>query len=275
MTELGLVPERVAEEDEHLRTPLQVAPARLLGRLRMVCSPSLWAVSICRPVDAPKICSKKVAAWNRSKRDRLISSGPIWETHLSISSEVHNPDAAGNTPGRKAADSGLEPILDRNIHVLYERRQREIAAEGLESRLAGAMTRFAGSMLFVYVHIIVFSLWIVANLGWAPGVPVWDPSFAVLAMVASVEAIFLSTFVLITQNRMASAADKRADLDLQISLLAEHEVTRLAAVVSDIAKALNVQTAAEREIEPVKSDIKPESVLDRLETSRKLPESGR
>jgi uncharacterized membrane protein len=137
------------------------------------------------------------------------------------------------------------------------------------------MTRFAGSMLFVYVHIIVFSLWIVANLGWAPGVPVWDPSFAVLAMVASVEAIFLSTFVLITQNRMGAAADKRADLDLQISLLAEHEVTRLAAVVSDIAKALNVQTAAEREIEPVKSDIKPESVLDRLETNRKLPESGR
>jgi uncharacterized membrane protein len=137
------------------------------------------------------------------------------------------------------------------------------------------MTRFAGSMLFVYVHIVIFSLWIVANLGWVPGVPVWDPSFAVLAMVASVEAIFLSTFVLITQNRMAAAADKRADLDLQISLLAEHEVTRLAAVVSDIAKALNVQTEAEREIEPVKSDVEPESVLDRLEANRKPPESGR
>ena len=51
-------------------------------------------------------------------------------------------------------------------------------------------------------------------------------------MVASVEAIFLSTFVLITQNRMAAAADKRAELDLQISLLAEHEVTRIVAIVS-------------------------------------------
>ena len=60
-----------------------------------------------------------------------------------------------------------------------------------------------------------------------PGVPRWDPSFVVLAMMASVEAIFLSTFVLISQNRMAAAADKRADLDLQISLLAEHEVTKL------------------------------------------------
>jgi uncharacterized membrane protein len=68
----------------------------------------------------------------------------------------------------------------------------------------------------------------VANLGLVPGVPAWDSSFVALAMLASVEAIFLSTFVLISQNRMAAAADKRADLDLQISLLAEHEVTRLA-----------------------------------------------
>ena len=71
----------------------------------------------------------------------------------------------------------------------------------------------------------LFGFWIVANLDWVPGVPAWDPSFVVLAMAASVEAIFLSTFVLISQNRMA--ADKRADLDLQVSLLAEHEVTRL------------------------------------------------
>jgi uncharacterized membrane protein len=56
----------------------------------------------------------------------------------------------------------------------------------------------------------------VANLGWVPGVPGWDLSFVVLAMIASVEAIIvLSTFVLISQNRMAAAADKRADLDLQ------------------------------------------------------------
>ena len=53
-----------------------------------------------------------------------------------------------------------------------------------------------------------------------------------LAMIASVEAIFLSTFVLISQNRMAAAADKRADLDLQISLLAEHEVTSLVTLLS-------------------------------------------
>src|SRR5947199_5135225 len=95
-------------------------------------------------------------------------------------------------------------------------------------------------MLFVYIHLVIFGFWIVANLHWVPGVPAWDESFVILAMVASVEAIFLSTFVLITQNRMAAAADKRADLDLQISLLAEQEITELSRVLADIAHHLGV-----------------------------------
>ena len=74
-------------------------------------------------------------------------------------------------------------------------------------------------MRFVMIHALLFGAWIVWNLGWIPGLPPFDPTFVVLAMVASVEAIFLSTFVLITQNRMAAMADKRADLDLQVSLL--------------------------------------------------------
>ena len=51
-------------------------------------------------------------------------------------------------------------------------------------------------MLFVYLHLAIFGFWIVANVGWVPGVPRWDESFVVLAMIASVETIFLSTFVL-------------------------------------------------------------------------------
>jgi uncharacterized membrane protein len=93
-------------------------------------------------------------------------------------------------------------------------------------------------MLFVYIHLGIFGFWIVANLGWIPAVPLWDPSFVILAMWPSVEAILLSTFVLINQNRIAGAADKRADLDLQISLLAEHEVTKLVTPKSAVADRL-------------------------------------
>jgi uncharacterized membrane protein len=96
-------------------------------------------------------------------------------------------------------------------------------------------------------------------------VPKWDESFVILAMIASVEAIFLSTFVLITQNRMAAAADKRADLDLQISLLAEHEITRLATLIDAIADKIGVQTPADEEIEEIKQDVAPDAVLDRIE----------
>ena len=83
-------------------------------------------------------------------------------------------------------------------------------------------------------------------------------------MVASVEAIFLSTFILITQNRMSAAADRRAELDLQISLLAEHEVTKLAALLSAVADRLRIQTEVDAEVEELKQDVAPEAVLDEI-----------
>jgi uncharacterized membrane protein len=163
--------------------------------------------------------------------------------------------------------TGLSPVLERNIRTLQLRRQREEKEASAEERVAEAITRFTGSMRFVYLHLAFFGFWIVANLGWVPGVPAWDPSFVVLAMIASVEAIFLSTFVLISQNRMAAAADKRADLDLQISLLVEHEVTRLVTLVSGIADRMGVETEADADLEEITQDVAPEAVLDELDTS--------
>jgi uncharacterized membrane protein len=167
---------------------------------------------------------------------------------------------------------GLSPVLERNIRALQLRRQQEEEEASAEERVAEAITRFTGSMRFVYLHLAFFGFWLVANLGWVPGVAAWDPSFVVLAMIASVEAIFLSTFVLISQNRMAAAADKRADLDLQISLLAEHEVTRLVTLVSGIADRMGVRTEADADLEEITRDIAPEAVLDEIEATD--PDAG-
>jgi uncharacterized membrane protein len=161
--------------------------------------------------------------------------------------------------------AGLSSVLERNIQSLKTRRQREEAHATTEERIAEAITRFTGSMLFVYLHLAFFGFWIAANLGWIPGIPKWDESFVVLGMAASVEAIFLSTFVLISQNRMAAAADKRADLDLQISLLAEHEITKLTTVASAIADRLGVKTEVDPELAEIKRDVAPEAVLDEIE----------
>ena len=162
---------------------------------------------------------------------------------------------------------GLSPVLTRNIQALERRRRRDEQEATAEERIAEAITRFTGSMRFVYLHLAFFGFWIVANLGWLPGVPAWDPSFVVLAMIASVEAIFLSTFVLISQNRMAAAADKRADLDLQVSLLAEHEVTKLATLVAGIAERMGVRTEADEELDEITQDVAPEAVLDEIEAT--------
>jgi uncharacterized membrane protein len=170
---------------------------------------------------------------------------------------------------------GFAPVLERNITALISRRQAMEKHSSLEERIAAAIGRFTGSMLFVYLHVIFFGLWIVINLGWTP-LPRFDESFVILAMVASVEAIFLSTFVLIAQNRIATEEDKRAELALQISLLAEHEVTSLLKLMSAIAAKLGVKASEDPELEPLKEDVAPEQVLDQIdamqeERKRKTP----
>jgi uncharacterized membrane protein len=156
-------------------------------------------------------------------------------------------------------------VLERNIHALRRRRRQEEAEAGFEQRIADAITRFTGSMPFVYLHLVLFGLWIAINLGAIRAIPTFDPSFVILAMVASVEAIFLSTFVLISQNRMAAEAEKRAELDLQISLLGEHEVTKLITLVSAVAERMGIETGKDPELPELAQNVAPENVLDEIE----------
>ena len=168
------------------------------------------------------------------------------------------------------APRDLAGVIDRNVEALLRRREAERAATDFEERVADAIGAFAGSMKFVYLHLVIYGGWILVNLGWLP-LPKFDPNFTVLAMTASVEAIFISTFVMISQNRMAKVADQRADLDLQISLLAEHEVTRLVTLVTDIAERMALPSARDPELRELAKDVAPEHVLDRMEsTERKM-----
>ncbi|CDX39496.1 putative membrane protein [Mesorhizobium plurifarium] len=176
------------------------------------------------------------------------------------------------TPTTPAAE-GLAPALARNIEALVERRKRDAKTASFEERTAAAISRFAGSMPFVYIHLAFFGAWIALNLGVVSFIKPFDPSLVILAMFASVEAIFLSTFVLINQNRMAAEDDARADLDLQVSLLNEHETTKLIKLVEEIAKRLDVNTEADDELEELKRDVAPEAVLDKIEEmgEREMP----
>ena len=159
----------------------------------------------------------------------------------------------------------LNTSLRRNIAALRRRREEDEANASFEQRVARTITRFTGSMRFVYVHALAYGAWIVLNSGMVSDAVAWDPSFVMLAMIASVEAIFLSTFILISQNRMAASADRRAELDVQVSLLSEHEITKLVQLVSEIADKLDVGHETREEMEELKRTVAPEAVMDAIE----------
>ena len=157
----------------------------------------------------------------------------------------------------------LNTALYRNIDALKRHHDNEVRGAGFHERLANTITSFVGSFAFIYIHVALFGFWILANIGDVAGVSEWDPQFVMLGMAASVEAIFLSTFVLISQNRMSAMQGRQAALDLQISLLAEHEVTRLIRQTSAIAEKLGVDCGDD--VEELKRDIAPEAVLAAIE----------
>jgi uncharacterized membrane protein len=160
----------------------------------------------------------------------------------------------------------VSTVIDDNLEALIEKQRQEQSELSLQTRIAGAITRFAGSMAFVYLHLFMFGTWILVNLNMVPFVKAFDPSLVMLAMIASVEAIFVSTFVLISQNRMAGESEKRAELALQISLLNEHETTRIISMLSAIAEHLGISTDLQsEEIEELKQDVSPEAVLNAIE----------
>lgn len=172
------------------------------------------------------------------------------------------------TDATPEADHGMADVVNRNIAALLERRQAEERTKGFQERIADAITSFTGSMPFVYIHLVLFGSWILVNLAWLPILEPFDPSFVILAMVASVEAIFLSTFVLISQNRMQAVADRRAELNLHIDLLAEHEITRIITLVTAIGERLKVEESQNPELEELAKDVRPEKVLDRMSQAK-------
>jgi uncharacterized membrane protein len=162
----------------------------------------------------------------------------------------------------------LARVVERNVNTLLNRKKKEDRKRTVEERLVDSVTSFVSSMLSVYVHLVLFGVWIFWNTGLLPPKP-FDPSFVILAMFAAVEAIFLTTFVLIGQKRINIQADKWAELDLQVSLLTEHEVTRLLNLITAIARKMEIEEAHDKEIEELSKETHPEKVLDTMEKASK------
>lgn len=160
--------------------------------------------------------------------------------------------------------TSVGPIIERNICTMEHIKDREERRKDVHEKIAEAITNFSGTMLFVYINAAFFAVWIGLNSGLF-GMKAFDPfPYGMLTMIVSLEAIFLSLFVLITQNRMQIENQKEADLDLQINLLTEHEVTRLLVMLEMVAEKVGVNMN-DPELKELEADVEPMDVIHRLE----------
>ncbi|HEX8852086.1 MAG TPA: DUF1003 domain-containing protein [Pyrinomonadaceae bacterium] len=187
-----------------------------------------------------------------------------------MSEQVVERPRRGRASSSEASDERVSQsqIIRRNISAISAVQDKDDAARTFSERVSDLVTRFSGSMLFVWLHALWFGLWILLNVGLLhiPHVSEFDPfPFGLLTMIVSLEAIFLSTFVLISQNRMARLSERRSELDLHVNLLAEQKATKTLEMLDIIAKQLSqlnrFDIPHDPEIEALKVSPEPQDVL--------------
>ncbi len=155
----------------------------------------------------------------------------------------------------------LADAIEHNIRTVARLHAQAQEERTVQEHIADVITQFSGRMSFVYIHVAWFALWILINTGHL-GIKAFDPfPYGLLTMIVSLEAIFLSTFVLISQNRLSEDADRRAHLDLQIGLLTEHELTRALQMLDAIQDKLGIENDSDIELAQLEMETRPEDVL--------------
>ena len=139
-------------------------------------------------------------------------------------------------------EAGASQALEENVEAIRRWEQAALHARSKTEQLGDWVANTAAGGVVLCLHIGWFSFWVLANSQLIPGVAQFDTfPFPFLTMTVSLEAIFLTLFVLASQNRLARQADKRAHLDLQINLLAEREMTAVLRLLQDIATHLDIR----------------------------------
>lgn len=164
----------------------------------------------------------------------------------------------------KDALASAEKIIEQNVNAILELERSARAQRSKTDLVAEAIANFCGSMTFVWVHVCWFGIWITVNL--LPGVRHIDPfPFTFLTLVVSLEAIFLSTFILISQNHETKITERRNHLDLQINLLSEQENTKMIAMLQAIAEKVGANLEDVPDVDCLREDIKPERLAQQIE----------
>jgi uncharacterized membrane protein len=158
----------------------------------------------------------------------------------------------------------LEELVKRNVETIAKLEQAMLGQRTRGDMFADAIAQFCGSMAFVYVHIFVLGGWIFWNLFAA--IRFDPPPFTMMNSMVAIEAIFLTTFVLISQNRQQKIADRRNLLDLQINMLAEQENSQMLSMLQALLRYHGLN-AKNPEVEALQQMTDPEVLASHIDQS--------
>lgn len=163
-------------------------------------------------------------------------------------------------------------VTRENVQAMRRLEELAVAKRSLADRVAEFVARFCGSITFVWIHALLFTAWI----GWnaLPGLAHFDPyPFTFLTLCVSLEAIFLSSFILISQNYEMRITERRSRLDLQINLLSEQENTKMLQLLDRMARKMGLYEDDDPEIEALEQATRPETLARQIEDAIRA-ESG-
>lgn len=162
--------------------------------------------------------------------------------------------------GRARGHVRARPFRVRSLKARLDEKRRR------SERFADTMSAVFGSNLFLWLNVIVFAVWIAINTGAIPVIEPFDPyPFGFLTLAVSLEAIVLSIFVLIAQNRTERIDELRGEIDLQVNLIAEAELTKLLELVAKIAEKQGIDVSGDRDLDGMLSPTNVEKLEHVLE----------
>jgi len=161
----------------------------------------------------------------------------------------------------------VEELTGQNIEKVAKLEQAAREQQTSVDRIAEYIANFCGSMSFVWVHVVWFGGWILLNS--IPGLRHVDPfPFTFLTLIVSLEAIFLSTFILISQNLETRISERRSHLDLQLNMLSEQENTKMIAILLAIAEKVGADLSHDPSLKAFSEDTMPEKLVEQIEAQK-------
>jgi uncharacterized membrane protein len=191
------------------------------------------------------------AKFDKGTVPREYSHGAMWQ----LDAHYHKPRT-------------VHELTERNVEAVVAMEEAARARRTHADRIADVISGFCGSMWFVWMHIAWFVIWISLNTLPELKAHRFDPfPFTFLTLVVSLEAIFLSAFIMISQNSQTRLSERRNHLDLQINLLSEQENTKMLHLLSAIAKQVGAQVDDDPSISILEQATRPDQLLKQIDES--------